>query len=168
MPRKLLRSTLVLYPVRASPNKFRLDGVTQRFETTPDKYGYNNLMPQTAKQDTELLEAALIGFQLRRDQVEQKIAELRSQISGNSASRPAPAAGAPATKKRTMSASARRRIALAQKKRWAVYKAEHGTKPAPPKAKKRVISAAGRARIVAATKKRWAAYRKAQEAKKSS
>jgi hypothetical protein len=59
---------------------------------------------------------------------------------------------------------------LAQKKRWAVYKAEHGTKPAAatkaaPKPKKRVISAAGRARIVAATKKRWAAYRKAQEAK---
>jgi hypothetical protein len=64
-----------------------------------------------------------------------------------------------------MSASARRRIALAQKKRWAVYKAEHGTKTAAPKPHKRVISAAGRARIIAATKKRWAAYRKAQEAK---
>jgi hypothetical protein len=68
-----------------------------------------------------------------------------------------------------MSAAARRRIALAQKKRWAAYKAEHGAKAAaPPKAKKRVISAAGRARIVAATKKRWAAYRKAQEAQKAS
>jgi hypothetical protein len=66
-----------------------------------------------------------------------------------------------------MSASARRRIALAQKKRWAVYKAEHGTKAAAPKPQKRVISAAGRARIIAATKKRWAAYRKAQEAKKA-
>jgi hypothetical protein len=71
-----------------------------------------------------------------------------------------------------MSASARRRIALAQKKRWAAYKASHGTKAAAPKspapeAKKRVISAAGRARIVAATKKRWAAYRKAQEAKQA-
>jgi hypothetical protein len=67
-----------------------------------------------------------------------------------------------------MSASARKRIALAQKKRWAVYKAEHGAKQAAPKAqKKRVISAAGRARIAAATKKRWAAYRKAQEAPKA-
>jgi hypothetical protein len=70
-----------------------------------------------------------------------------------------------------MSAAARKRIALAQKKRWAAYKAGHETKaPAPksaPKPKKRVISAAGRARIVAATKKRWAAYRKAQEAKAS-
>ena len=65
-----------------------------------------------------------------------------------------------------MSAAARRRIALAQKKRWAAYKAEKGT-PAKPKRQKRVLSAAGRARIVAATKKRWAAYRKAQQAAKA-
>ncbi len=63
-----------------------------------------------------------------------------------------------------MSAAARKRIALAQKKRWAAVKAGQGTKAAVKPAK-RVISAAGRARIVAATKKRWAAYRKAQEAK---
>jgi hypothetical protein len=127
------------------------------------------LMPRPPKQDTELLEAALIGFQHRRDHVEQKIAELRSQIGGTATSKSAPAAadGSAAPKKRTMSASARRRIALAQKKRWAAYKAEHGTKASAPKAKKRVISAAGRARIVAATKKRWAAYRKTQEAKAS-
>jgi hypothetical protein len=60
-----------------------------------------------------------------------------------------------------MSAAARKRIALAQRKRWAAYKAGHG-KPAAPKPHKRVLSAAGRARIVAATKKRWAAFRKAQ------
>jgi cell division septum initiation protein DivIVA len=119
------------------------------------------------KQDTELLEAALVGFQHRRDQIEQKIAELRSQIGGSPVSRPAPAAAAPgasAPKKRTMSAAARRRIALAQKKRWAAYKAEHGTKATAPKPKKRAISAAGRARIAAATKKRWAAFRKQKAA----
>src|SRR5580658_10863281 len=118
-------------------------------------------MPRLPKQDTELLEAALIGFQHKRDQVEQKIADLRSQIGGHPATGPAPAAaasGASAPKKHTMSAAARKRIALAQKKRWAAYKAEHG---APVKAK-RVLSAAGRARIIAATKKRWAAFRKAQ------
>jgi cell division septum initiation protein DivIVA len=125
-------------------------------------------MPRSQKQDIELLEAALIGFQYKREQVEQKISELRSQIAGNPVSRPASAAAGESTPaKRTMSASARRRIALAQKKRWAAYKAEHGTKAAAPKPHKRVISAAGRARIVAATKKRWAAYRKAQEAKAS-
>jgi len=115
-------------------------------------------------QDTEVLEAALIGFQHLRDQVEQKIAALRSQIGSPAASKQAlshKAAAESAPKKRTMSAAARKRIALAQKKRWAAYKAEHGAASAPVKAK-RVLSAAGRARIIAATKKRWAAFRKAQ------
>jgi len=121
-------------------------------------------------QDNEILEAALIGFQHQRDQIQQKIAELRSQLGTGPSPRQAPAAGeegAPAGKQRTMSMSARRRIALAQKKRWAVFKAQHGTRAAAPKPQKRMLSAAGRARIVAATKKRWAAYRKANEAKKA-
>jgi hypothetical protein len=111
--------------------------------------------------DTEILEAALIGFQHLRDQVEEKIAALRSRIGAPAATRlkfSSNAEEGSAPKKRTMSASSRKRIALAQKKRWAAYKAEHGT---PVKAK-RVLSAAGRARIIAATKKRWAAFRKAQ------
>jgi len=111
--------------------------------------------------DTEVLEAALIGFQHLRDQVDEKIAALRSRIGGPPAAGQTlshTAATGTAPKKRTMSAAARKRIALAQKKRWATYKAEHGS---PVKAK-RVLSAAGRARIIAATKKRWAAFRKSQ------
>jgi hypothetical protein len=53
-----------------------------------------------------------------------------------------------------MSSAARKRIAAAQKKRWAEY---HRSKEAP--AKKRKLSAAGRQRIIEATKKRWAAVR---------
>ncbi len=63
-----------------------------------------------------------------------------------------------------MSASARRKIATAQKKRWAEYhktgapaKATAAAKEAP--AKKRKLSAAGRKRIIEATKKRWAEFR---------
>jgi hypothetical protein len=52
---------------------------------------------------------------------------------------------------RTMSASARRKIAAAQKARWAKVKSDKpGQKP------KRKMSAAGRARIAAAAKARWA------------
>lgn len=51
--------------------------------------------------------------------------------------------------KRTLSASARKRISLAQKKRWAKAK---GRAPKP----KRTISAAGRKRIAAAQRARWA------------
>jgi hypothetical protein len=124
-------------------------------------------MPRLPKQDTEILEAALIGFQHMRDQLEDKIAALRSQVGGQANARPARASAAPAgeaPKKRTMSAAARRRIALAQKKRWAAYKAQHQPAAAPKATRKRrKLSAEGRARIIAATKKRWAAFRKAQQ-----
>jgi len=54
--------------------------------------------------------------------------------------------------RRTLSASARKRISLAQKKRWAQAKSQATTeKPA------RKISAAGKKRIAAATRARWAA-----------
>ena len=123
-------------------------------------------MPQLPKQDIELLEAALVGFMHQRDEVERKITELRSRIGETSANHPAGVNAGSSEHRRTLSPAARRRIALAQKKRWAAYKAKNGQPPsAAPKARKRKLSAAGRARIIAATKKRWAAFRKAQEAK---
>ena len=51
--------------------------------------------------------------------------------------------------RRTLSASARKRISLAQKARWAKAKG-HAPKP------KSTISAAGRKRIAAAQRARWA------------
>jgi hypothetical protein len=70
--------------------------------------------------DNALLEAALIGYQHQREQIDAKIAELRQELGG----KPPVAAKAPAAaggKKRQMSAAARKRIAAAQKKRWAEY-----------------------------------------------
>jgi hypothetical protein len=120
--------------------------------------------------DRTLLEAALYGYERQRDELEAKIAEIRGHISGTKpAPAPAATAASPApAKKRTMNASARRRIAAAQKKRWAEYKKTHGTatttaKAAPAKAK-RVLSAAARRHIAEATKKRWAEYRAAKAA----
>jgi hypothetical protein len=69
--------------------------------------------------DHALLEAALIGYQHQREQIDAKIAELRQELGGKS---PAAArAPAPSGKKRQMSAAARKRIAAAQRKRWAEY-----------------------------------------------
>jgi hypothetical protein len=66
---------------------------------------------------------------------------------------------------RTLSASARRKVSLAQKKRWAnarkgsqPAKAAKGSAPA-----KRTLSAAGRKRIAAAQRARWAKVRAAQK-----
>ena len=123
-------------------------------------------MPRTQNQDPEFLHAALIGLQYKLSALEQRIAELRSQLGGQPASpKAAPAAPESGAKKRTMSASARRRIGLAQKKRWAAFNAAK-SKAAAPKPQKRVLSAEGKARIIAATKKRWAAFRKAQQTPK--
>ena len=56
----------------------------------------------------------------------------------------------------TLSASARKRMSLAQKARWAKAK---GRAPRP----KRTISAAGKKRIAAAQRARWAEFRAAKK-----
>jgi hypothetical protein len=70
----------------------------------------------------------------------------------------APASEAPVRKHRKFSAATRRKMALAQKARWAKLNGEgEPLSPATPKAPKpkRRISAEGMKRIIAATKKRW-------------
>jgi hypothetical protein len=67
---------------------------------------------------------------------------------------------------RTLSASARKRISLAQKKRWA--KARNGSQPAAatasaPTKRTRTISAAGKKRIAAAARQRWERFRAAKK-----
>ena len=74
------------------------------------------------KSDQALLEAALVGYQAQIAKIEEAMAEIRTRLGGKTN---APASSAPAAKqggKRVLSAAARRRIALAQKKRWAEYK----------------------------------------------
>jgi hypothetical protein len=65
----------------------------------------------------------LIGYQGEHDRITRAIADLHLRIKGGKAtgkSGPDHAA-TPAKPKRKMSASARKRIAAAQKKRWADY-----------------------------------------------
>jgi hypothetical protein len=115
----------------------------------------------------ELLEAALIGLERQRDSISEKMAVLRERLSIGVAGRVISVAhgaadgSAPVRKRRRMSAAARRRIAEAQRKRWAVLKQGSAAKASAASTsakKKRRMSASGRARIIAATKKRWAAY----------
>lgn len=103
--------------------------------------------------DTAMLEAALIGFEQMRKNIDEKIAGIRGQLGSGDAV----AAAAP---RRTLSVAARRRIAAAQRKRWAAVKAQ-----AKPAVAKRTMSAAARNRIAAAQRKRWAELKKAQAKK---
>jgi hypothetical protein len=123
-------------------------------------------MAQHSGTDTELLKAALFGYQVQSERLEASIADIQAQLGHRGPGRPPKAAtngieeAAPA--KRTMSASARKRIALAQKKRWATYHEQQAEPAVPTKRKKRKMSAEGKARIAAATKARWEAYRQAK------
>ena len=120
-------------------------------------------MPQ--KLTTEILTAAIVGFEAQKKQLDSQIAELRQMLSPASTNGSEPE---PVQTRRKMSAAARRRIAAAQRKRWAGQKAGAGTTtktPPTPAKRKRRLSAAGRKAIIEATKKRWAAVRAA--AKKS-
>jgi hypothetical protein len=60
--------------------------------------------------------------------------------------------------RRAMSATARRRIAEAQRARWARVRADASGKRKPA-TRKRALSPAARRRIVAAQKARWAKFR---------
>ncbi|MGD0468051.1 MAG: hypothetical protein ABSA54_06745 [Terriglobales bacterium] len=72
-----------------------------------------------------------------------------------------PKAAVATRKKRTISAAGRKRIAAAQRARWAKIK---GQKVVSISARKgRRMSPAARKRIVAAQKARWAKWRKAQK-----
>jgi len=73
--------------------------------------------------DAELMAAALIGLERQRAEIGEKMAELRQRLDGGAGQVARKSAevdsGAPAAKKRTRSAAVRRRMAEAQRKRWA-------------------------------------------------
>jgi hypothetical protein len=115
-------------------------------------------MPQKLSQ--EIITAAIAGFEAQKEQIDSKIAGLRNMLHPDGHA----AAEAPQLK-RKISAASRRRMALAQKRRWAAIKGRSQAKSSagsePPK---RRISEEGMKRIIAATKKRWA-LKRAEEAK---
>lgn len=72
-------------------------------------------------QDNSTLEMALVGYQIEKEKIEVKISEIQAQLKGKKA--PAPeGAEKPAGGKRFLSPAARKRIATAQKKRWAEHR----------------------------------------------
>jgi hypothetical protein len=92
-------------------------------------------MPRLRKsvENDSLLNAALEGLELQKQRIEEQIREVRTRLgltSGRRGRPPGPAA-AKAPKKsagpRTLSEAARKRIAAAQKRRWAEYRKSSGT-----------------------------------------
>src|SRR5215468_2153490 len=93
----------------------------------------------------EIITAAIEGFENQKARIDEQIAELRAMLNG----RQPTAADAPqSTKRSTMSAAGRKRIAEAQRRRWAAVKGESEPATPQPARRKRRLSAAGRAAIV--------------------
>jgi hypothetical protein len=121
----------------------------------------------TQKLTTEILTAAIEGFEAQKRQIDEQIAQVRQILDGGR-SEPAATPEVPRVERRKMSAAGRKRIAEAQRKRWAESKrtSQPAAPSEAPKRKKRKLSAAGRRAIAAATKKRWAAFHAGKEEKK--
>jgi len=125
------------------------------------------------KLNEDIIRAAIEGFESQKRRINDRIGELTAMLSGNAAHAPEAAPRKAAQRKRRrFSIASRRKMAEAQRQRWAKIRGE--SKPAQsaamaklPKPKRR-ISKEGMARIIAATKARWARVRaeKARAAKK--
>jgi hypothetical protein len=82
-------------------------------------------MPRgTRNEDTTLLSMALLGFEVEKKRIEEKIAELRARVGGHPVPSTAKGSAQAATPsgRKPLSAAARKRIAAAQKKRWAEHR----------------------------------------------
>ncbi len=97
-------------------------------------------MPRTgnAIRNHSLLTAALEGLELQKQRIDEQIQQVRSLLGKAPARRgrpPSPTNGAatndaPVTKRARLSTAARKRIAAAQKRRWAEYRKSTGSKSA--------------------------------------
>ncbi|HEX4275340.1 MAG TPA: hypothetical protein VHZ74_08310 [Bryobacteraceae bacterium] len=78
-------------------------------------------------QNAEILEYALHHLERERDEIQARIDHIRRQLGGRAAHSSAPAAAVAETsaqprRKRVLSEAARKRIAAAQKRRWAEHR----------------------------------------------
>src|SRR5438445_13168029 len=102
-------------------------------------------MPQ--KLTHEIIIAAIAGFETQKSHIDSQIAELRSMLDGRRHHEPA-ASTATAKPRKKRSAAVRKKMAMAQRARYANLR--QGSEPMQAesaKPKKRVLSAAGRKAI---------------------
>jgi hypothetical protein len=115
---------------------------------------------------TEGFASIIAQLEQQKTAIERALTALR-EVEGIET--PTPVASAPEARtgtRKKFSAASRKKMALAQKARWAKIKGKSepvSATPEAPKAKRK-ISAEGLKRIIAATKKRWRLKRAADKA----
>ena len=84
----------------------------------------------TRNAERELLEAAIVGYQNKIAELQQRITEIRMRLDGHSSAANSSNHSKPGKPpKRTMTAAAKRKLSLIAKQRWARLRRQH------PKAK---------------------------------
>jgi hypothetical protein len=65
---------------------------------------------------------ALVGYELEKQKIDEKIRQIQAQLKGKKIASPSSDDVGPAPVKRNLSPAARKRIAEAQKRRWAEHR----------------------------------------------
>ena len=73
-------------------------------------------------EDPTTLQMALVGYQIERQKINDKIREIEARLKGKQVVLPSAAAEKVPGTKRNLSAAARKRISAAQRKRWAAHR----------------------------------------------
>ena len=73
-------------------------------------------------EDLSTLQMALVGYEIEKQKIEDKISEIQAKLKGKTVTAKATAEPKEAKVKRVLSPAARKRIAAAQKKRWAEHR----------------------------------------------
>ena len=76
-----------------------------------------------SQEDLTTLQMALVGYQIEKQKIDEKIREIQAQLKGKRIATPSAVAEKKAAgPKRVLSPAARKRIAAAQRKRWAEHR----------------------------------------------
>ena len=110
----------------------------------------------------EIALAAIAGLELQKTQIDSQIAELRNVLDGRRTS-PSAMPSETGRPRKKFSAATRRKMAAAQRARYAKLNQDSEPTEAATKKPKRKMSAAGRRAISIATRKRWAAIKAAKK-----
>jgi hypothetical protein len=73
-------------------------------------------------EDQTTLQMALVGYEIEKERIEGKIREIHAQLKGKTSTVFTPVTAKQPRAKRELSPAARKRIAMAQKKRWAEHR----------------------------------------------
>jgi hypothetical protein len=109
----------------------------------------------------KMIAAAIAGFEEQKRQIDAEIAELRGVAKESGPATPEVSSDSTKPARRKMSAATRKKMALAQQKRWAAKMTPVSAPEAVAAKPKGKLSAAGKKRIIEASKRYWAAKKAA-------